>query len=113
MKLTGKETEVMTVLWKSKTPLTTSEIIEISPNRTWHEGSIFVIMQRLLKKGAITLESYRPTGGKHARVYKPIITTEDYAMRFIEDLDKKGIDIDALILAERLTKSKEGKRNGD
>jgi len=108
MKLTGKETEVMTVLWKSKSPLTTAEIIEITPNRTWHEGSIFAIMQRLLKKGAVILESYKPTAGKHARVYKPLITTDDYALGLIRDLNKKGIDINVLVLAERLKTLEEG-----
>jgi len=108
MKLTGKETEIMTVLWKSKKPLTTAEIIEITPNRTWHEGSIFAIMKRLVKKGAVALDAYKPTAGKHARVYKPIITTEDYAFRIIEGMDDMGIDIDVHILADHLKKSKQG-----
>jgi len=74
MRLTGKEQEIMTTLWKSKKPLTTAEIVEVSPNRTWHEGSIFAIMKSLLKKGAVVLDAYKPTAGKHARVYKPKIT---------------------------------------
>ncbi|MCL1863577.1 MAG: BlaI/MecI/CopY family transcriptional regulator [Defluviitaleaceae bacterium] len=107
MKLTGKETEIMNVLWKSKKPLTTAEIIEITPNRTWHEGSIFAVMKRLVKKGAVALDAYKPTAGKHARVYKPIITTEDYAMKIIEGMDDMGIDIDVHALADRLRKSKQ------
>ena len=108
MKLTGKETEIMSVLWKSKKPLTASEIIEITPNRTWHEGSIFAVMKRLTKKGAVTLDAFKPTAGKHARIYKPIITTEDYAMALIIGMNDLGIDIDVLVLADRLKKSKEG-----
>jgi predicted transcriptional regulator len=108
MKLTGKETEIMTVLWKSKKPLTASEIIEITPNRTWHEGSIFAIMKRLVKKGAVVLESYKPTAGKHARVYKPIISTGDYIVKVIEYMDDSGMDIDFDVLSDRLKKPKDG-----
>ena len=103
----------MTVLWKSKKPLTTSEIVEITPNRTWHEGSIFVIMKRLVKKGAVILESYKPTAGKHARVYKPIISTEDYVIKVIEIMDNSGMDIDFDVLSDRLKNFRGGQRNGN
>jgi predicted transcriptional regulator len=105
MKLTNKELEVMTVLWSSGAPLTTAEIIEISPNRTWQEGSIFAIMNTLIKKGAAVLDTYKPTPGKHARAYKPILTPEDYAMEAIQNLRDSGMKIDVHALAERLKKA--------
>jgi len=105
MKLTGKEQEIMTTLWRSKKPLTTTEIIEISPNRTWHEGTIFVIMRSLVKKGAVVLDAYKPTAGKHARVYKPIISTEDYVINMIQNMSDSGMTIDVNVIADRLKKS--------
>ena len=105
MKLTGKELEIMTALWNSKTSLTTTEIIEISPNRTWQESSIFIIMNTLIKKGAAVLDTYKPTASKHARAYKPTITTEDYAMEAIQTLRDSGMKIDVHALAERLKKT--------
>ena len=107
MKLTGKELEIMTALWNSKTSLTTTEIIEISPHRTWQERSIFPIMNNLIKKGAAVLDTYKPTAGKHARAYAPSITTEDYTIKIIEHMNKSGIKIDIDLLTERLKKSKE------
>jgi predicted transcriptional regulator len=104
IKLTGKELEIMTVLWNSKMPLTTTEIIEISPNRTWHERSIFSIINTLIKKGAVVLDTYKPTAGKHARAYKSVITTEDYAMEAIQNMRDSGMKIDVNALAERLKK---------
>ena len=102
MRLTGKELEVMTVIWNSKTPLTTAEIIEISPNRTWQDGSIFSIMNTLVKKGVAVMDAYKPTAGKHARAYKPLISTEDYTLGFIQSMRDSGIKIDVRSLAKRL-----------
>jgi predicted transcriptional regulator len=108
MKLAAKELEVMATVWNNEHPISTSDIIELSPDRTWHEGSIFAIMKSLIRKGAIVLDSYRPTAGKHARVYKPIITTEDYAMEMIQGLREAGLDINYRKLADRLIKAKKG-----
>jgi predicted transcriptional regulator len=104
-KLTGKETEIMATLWNSDKPLTTSEIIDITPDRTWHEGSIFALMKSLVRKGVVALDTYKPTAGKPARVYKPIITTEDYAIRLLGTLGHVGINVDMNVLADRLKKS--------
>ena len=110
MNLTGKELEIMTALWDSEIPLTTTEIIDITPNRTWQEGSIFAIMNTLIKKGAAVLEMYKPTPGKHARAYKPLITSEEYAIASIDSMQDKGIKIDINKLVDGLMKKKEAKK---
>ena len=43
MKLTKKELEIMAVLWNRKFPMTATEIIEASINRTWKENSIYIV----------------------------------------------------------------------
>ena len=108
MKLTSKELEVMITLWGCETPLTTAEIIESTPDRTWQKDSVFAIVNTLIKKGAVFFETYKPTEGKHARVYKPLITIEDYAMEAIQNLRDSGMKIDISTLADRLKKA--GKR---
>ena len=102
MKLTGKEMEVMTTLWSNGGLMTTTEIIRITPDRTWHPGSIFSIMRSLVNKGAVVLDSHKPTGGKHARVYKAIITIEDYAVRSIAAMSETGLNIDFDLLADKI-----------
>ncbi|MCL1882713.1 MAG: BlaI/MecI/CopY family transcriptional regulator [Defluviitaleaceae bacterium] len=106
MNLTGNELEVMTVLWDSEISLTTTEIIERTPNRTWQEGSIFAIMNTLVKKGAVVLETYKPTQGKHARAYKPLVTSEEYAIASIDSMQDKGIKIDIDKLVDGLMKKR-------
>jgi len=106
MKLTGNELEIMTTLWDCEISLTTAEIIESTPNRTWQEGSIFSIMNTLIKKGAAVLDTYKPTAGKHARAYKPLITPEEYAIASIGNMQDRGIKIDIDKLVDGLLKKR-------
>jgi predicted transcriptional regulator len=102
MKLTDKELEIMAVLWDSKKPLTANEIIEASDNRTWKESSIYIIMNTLVKKKAVILKYYKPTGSNTARAYEPIISSEQYTVSAIRSMRKNGIRIDIPTLIEFL-----------
>jgi len=79
MKLTDKEKEIMTVLWKSEIPMTTTEIVEASPSRTWKDVSIYIMLKSLQAKEAVVIDNYRPTVGRAAATYKPVITPAEYA----------------------------------
>ena len=59
MKLTKSELEVMNVLWKAERPLSRSEIIEQSTDKTWKDNSIHILLNGMLKKEAMT--SRNPT----------------------------------------------------
>ena len=102
MKLTDKEMEVMVVLWDNERPMTASELIEVSTNRTWRDNSIYTILNTLIKKGAAVLTNYKPTMTNNARAYAPIITSEEYAVSNIKGMMKTGVRIDISALVERL-----------
>ena len=108
MKLTKKELEIMAVLWNRKFPMTATEIIEASINRTWKENSIYIIMKILIKKGAVILKCHKPTISNTARAYEPIITSEEYAAQSIQILRKSGIRIDTRIFIECLMQMEKG-----
>ena len=91
MKLTDKEMEVMVVLWDSKHPLTATEIIETSNNRTWKERSIYNILNMLIKKGAAVLTYYKPTVTNAARAYAPAITSDEYMFKHIVSTMDAGV----------------------
>jgi len=80
MKLTDKELEIMNVLWQSDTLMTAADIIALSPNRTWKETSIHVIMRTLQAKKAVILDSFVPTTGRPSGAYKAALTVEEYAL---------------------------------
>lgn len=42
--LTKKEVEMMTVLWRSETALTASEILKASTDRTWKDKSLHILI---------------------------------------------------------------------
>jgi len=102
MKLTDKELEVMVVLWENGHPMTATELIETSSNRTWKESSIYTILNTLVRKGAAALTHYKPTMTNAARAYKPLITSEDYTILSIEGMMQTGVRIDIPTLIARL-----------
>lgn len=98
----------MSVLWDSGTSLTAAEIVGISDNRTWKENSIYIIMNSLLKKGAVTMVCHKPTGTNIARAYMPTITADEYAASSIKSMMESGVNIDIRALIGRLTDKKDG-----
>jgi len=108
MKLTEKEMEIMAVLWSKKSSMTAAEIIEASNNRTWKENSIYIILNSLIKKGAVILTRDKPTMTNYAKTYTPIITSEEYTIAYIRNMKKTGIEIDIPALIERLMNAEEG-----
>jgi len=109
MKLTEKELEIMNVLWRSNGPLTASEIIAASDNRTWKEGSVYIIMKMLLKKGAVILAMHKPTVSNTARAYAPTLTSEEYIVANLASIQSEtGIHLDIPTLISHLKKTVEG-----
>jgi len=107
MKLTEKEMEIMVVLWGNGIPMTTTEIVEASNNRTWKETSIFSIMNTLIKKGAVVIARHKPTITKNARAYKPALTAEEYMVANIGSARETGMHLDIPTLIECLKKAEE------
>lgn len=102
MRLTDKEMEVMAVLWESEAAMTASEIIEASNNRSWKESSIYIIMNTLIKKGAVALAHHKPTGTNIARAYKPIISPEECIVSHIDNVRETGVRVDITMLIQNL-----------
>ena len=78
--LTKNELEIMELMWEIKRPLSRSEIIELSPNRSWKASSIHILLNKMLEKGAIGVEGFIRTGKNYGRTYSPLITEDDYFM---------------------------------
>ncbi|ETT67570.1 MULTISPECIES: BlaI/MecI/CopY family transcriptional regulator [Paenibacillus] len=78
-KLTNRELEIMHILWKEPHPLTATNIFE----KIEEKFSIYSIqnaLQSLLTKNAIEVAAYTKVFKTTARKYRPIITTNDYAV---------------------------------
>jgi predicted transcriptional regulator len=76
--LTKNELEVICVLWEQDKPLSKTQIIELSPDRSWRTTTVHILLNSLLKKGAIHVDSFVKTGKNYGRTYAASITHEDY-----------------------------------
>ena len=82
--LSNNELEIMNLLWKEDRPLSRSEIIELSPDRSWQKSSIHILLNKLLDKGAIDIAGFVRTNKNYGRTYKPVITQEDYVLTSVK-----------------------------
>ena len=48
-RLTKSENEIMELLWKEGRPLSRSEIIELTPDRSWKPASIHILLNSKLE----------------------------------------------------------------
>ena len=96
MNLTGKELEIMRVLWGSDSPMTVSDIIAASPKRTWQEVSVHTILKNMVAKGVVVVDHLVPTTGRAAKAYKTVFTAAQYAL---EQVQTYGVGIGDLLSA--------------
>lgn len=76
--LTKNELQIMELMWAKDRALSRSEIIELSPERSWKDSSIHILLNSLLGKGAIKVDGYVKTGKNYGRTFSPSITQEEY-----------------------------------
>ena len=85
MELTPNELQMMSVFWKSKTPLTGAEILKRSVNKTWKDTSLHTILKSLLAKEAIAEHGFVKDGKAISRTFVAVLTCEGYFSRFFDD----------------------------
>lgn len=77
-KLTKSEMEIMDLLWKESRPLCRSEIIALSPDRSWKAGSIHILLNSMLEKDAVHVAGFVQSTKNYARTFLPTLTVEEY-----------------------------------
>ncbi|KAF5055634.1 BlaI/MecI/CopY family transcriptional regulator [Anaerotignum sp.] len=76
--LTKNEQEIMNLLWKENRPLSRSDIINLSTDRSWKASSIHILLNQLLEKGAIQVYGFIKTGKNYGRTFSPSFSEEEY-----------------------------------
>lgn len=83
--LTKNEQEIMDLLWAQDRPLSRSEIIELSPDRSWKASSIHILLNQMLDKGAIVVDGFVKTGKNYGRTFSAAVSQEKYqVMQFTQ-----------------------------
>ena len=71
--LTKSESEVMYLLWHTDRALSAAEMVALSPQKTWKDSYIHLMVNSLLKKGMITPAGFVKTFRNYARTFAPCI----------------------------------------
>lgn len=89
MKLTGRELEIMNLLWESDVPLTAKGIINIKPSLPMN--TVQWALKNLLKKKYIKVSGVEYSNTVLTRNYVPAISTEEYMVNQLtkSELSKK------------------------
>ena len=78
MELTKSEMEIMDVFWGSETPLSRSDLLESSAEKTWKDSSVHILLNGLLKKGLIHEAGLVKRRKTYGRLFAPSMTREEY-----------------------------------
>ena len=89
MYLTKNEIEIMDVLWKENRPLSRGEILSLSEDKTWMDSSVHILLNSMLKKGAIREAGFVKCGKTCGRVYEAALTCEEYYASTFDSTRKK------------------------
>lgn len=78
MELTRSELEIMDVMWASDTPLSRSDLLERSEEKSWKDSSVHILLNGLLQKGAICEAGFVKRSKTYGRTFAPTLTREEY-----------------------------------
>lgn len=84
MYLTKNELEIMDVLWEQKRPLSRGELLALPKSKTWMDSSIHILLNSLLRKGAIREAGYAKCGKTSGRVYEAALSCAEYYVTTLE-----------------------------
>lgn len=101
IKLTRAEEEVMELLWKSNAPLSASDIVRLSVNRTWKPSYIHLMLKSLLKKEVIQVVGLRRTARNYARTFAPVMSKEEWNLFQLKQNIGETVLLKELVALER------------
>ena len=84
MYLTKNELEIMDLLWEQKRPLSRGELLALPERKTWMDSSIHILLNSLLRKGAIREAGYTKCGKTSGRVYEAALSSAEYYVTTLE-----------------------------
>ena len=78
MELTKSELEIMDVLWEAEGPLSRSDLLEYSVDKSWKDSSVHILLNGLLQKKAIREAGLVKRSKTYGRTFEPTLTREAY-----------------------------------
>lgn len=78
MELTRSEMEIMDVLWEAGEPLSRSDLLQRSVEKSWKDSSVHILLNGLLQKKAIREAGVVKRSKTYGRTFLPTMTREEY-----------------------------------
>lgn len=78
MELTRSEMEIMDVLWEAGEPLSRSDLLTHSGEKTWKDSSVHILLNSMLQKKLIREAGFVKRGKTYGRTFLPTMTREEY-----------------------------------
>ena len=107
MELTRSEMEIMDVLWEAGVPLSRSDLLERSDEKSWKDSSVHILLNGMLNKNVIREAGFVKRSKTYGRTFVPTMTREEYfAMTIFSHRHKpKMVELFAALLQrEDITK---------
>ena len=79
--LTKSEKQIMNLLWSVDKPLSCTEIIELSGDKTWKDSYVHSLIKSLMKKDIVEIAAFELISRSYARKFKPKLSKESYFLR--------------------------------
>jgi predicted transcriptional regulator len=96
--MTKSEKQVMDLLWSVDKPLSCTEIVELSGDKTWKDSYVHSLIKSLMKKGIVKIEAFELISRSYARKFAPKVTKEEYYLNEYLDESPEN-DMPALFAA--------------
>ena len=91
MELTKSESNILEILLDADKPLSKSEILNHAlENKPWKDGSIHILLNSLLKKGAIYEAGFIRTGKGFGRTFAPTEKGRFYFSNLLMNITKNA-----------------------
>ena len=97
MYLTKNELEIMDGLWREGRALARGEVLSLSEDKSWMDSSVHILLNSMLKKGAIREAGFVKCGKTCGRVYEAALSCEEY---YVSTLDSTRTRPDIVKLME-------------
>ncbi len=78
MELTKSEMEIMDVFWESDGPLSRSDLLARSTQKSWKDSSVHILLNGMLQKGVIEEAGFVKRSKTYGRTFVATVSREVY-----------------------------------
>lgn len=101
MELTKSEMQIMDVFWEAGEPLSRSDLLERSDDKSWKDSSVHILLNGLLQKKMICEAGFVKRSKTYGRTFLPTMSREEYFAAVIFSYRRKPrlVELMAALLA--------------